>query len=94
MGQRSRPKKKRGLASPAPPPSRETAFPLAMLAVALEDLIGKPCVVCGTPGRYVGVFIPTKEFLAKAFPHRHGRGVAVPYSLCIAIHVTWSSSSM
>jgi hypothetical protein len=59
-----------------------TNLHVAMLAVTLEDRIGKPCVVCGVPARIAGLWMLSKECLAREFGTAEGKRKAIAYSLC------------
>jgi hypothetical protein len=53
-----------------------------MVEVAAEDLRASPCVVCGQPGAFVGVWTPTASVIAQELGGDPARSRQLIYRLC------------
>ena len=68
-----------------------------MLEVAAEDLHASPCIICGQPGAFVGVWAPTAECIARDLsgdPTKFRRLVYRLCEPCVSERGVTSSSSL
>lgn len=62
--------------------ARTRSLDAAMLEVAAEDLHASPCIICGQPGAFVGVWAPTAECIARDLSGDPTKFRRLVYRLC------------